>query len=313
MTTLPAEEAEFCRRHLTVCAGNGYHAFPMPPGTKRTYWKGWSRWCEIAPTLEQVDRWSDRHAHYGIALACGSSCIGIDIDEEDETRANLLHSLASAHLGDTPLVRFGRDPRRVLVYRVLGGSIASRTICPVELIGDGRYFVAHGIHPGTGRPYRWHDGGPEHHCLADLPVASLERLRDFFECVKTVYGIPAEEPAEPIAVERTVRSHVVAALRAPRSRPRSKAPRASEQWSLDDQLGVVDGREAYLAAKIYEAFCNGAVGANAIADVAWSEFKRTADLTRPKRDGSQPWSRGDAQRKAQALLRRASDRPTAGR
>jgi hypothetical protein len=69
-------------------------------------------------------------------------------------------------LGDTPLVRYGRRPRAMLVYR-MATPFRSRRVGPLDAMGSGRQFVAFGIHPITGQPYEWEGASP-----ADTPMAA---------------------------------------------------------------------------------------------------------------------------------------------
>lgn len=301
------DSAAFCRRHLAAIAGNGYHAFPIPPARKRTHWTGWTAWCRTEPRPDQIARWVDKHGHYGLALACGHAHFAIDIDEEDPGRAGDLHALAAALLGTTALVRIGRAPRRVLVYRVAGAPVASRRLAPaVELIGDGRYVLAHGIHPDLGQPYVWPEGAPQTVPLADLPAPDAAQLAAFAEAVAGFYDLPAPAPV-------AVRPPVAAAM--PIGRPskpaasRMRVARADPRWVLDAHGRVCDGREAYLAIQVYQAYREHGSDADAetIASAAWARFSASADLTRPRRDGGRAWRRADALGKAHALLRRQPD------
>ena len=305
MIPLAPDSTDFCRRHLATIAANGFHAFPIPPSSKRTHWSGWTRWCQSAPRPDQIARWADKQGHYGLALACGHACLAIDIDDEDAGRAGDLHALASALLGATPLVRFGRAPRRVLIYRVAGGNVASRRLAPkVELIGDGRYVVAHGVHPDLGRPYVWPERSPESVPLAEVPAPDAEAIAAFAEAVAGVYDLPTSEPV--VAPQPLVAS--LRALAPSRLVPsRASFVRPDPRWVLDASRRVCDGREAYLAAQVYRAFreADGDADAEGIASAAWARFCATADLTRARRDGGRPWRRPDALAKAHALLRRS--------
>ncbi len=83
MASLLSCAAAFCATLLTAIAANGYHAFPIPRGTKRTSWKGWTHWCSTPPTAEEIAQWVQKYPRYGIAFACGHACFAVDIDEED--------------------------------------------------------------------------------------------------------------------------------------------------------------------------------------------------------------------------------------
>jgi hypothetical protein len=62
-------------------------------------------------------------------------------------------------LGETPLVRYGRKPRMMMVYR-MATPFRSRRVGPLDAMGSGRQFVAFGIHPVTGQPYEWETVSP---------------------------------------------------------------------------------------------------------------------------------------------------------
>ncbi len=310
MTLSPeSDETAFCRQHLAAVAASGFHAFPIRPGTKKAEWRGWSSWCRHPPRPDQITRWRERHGHYGLAVATGQTCIAIDSDDEDPYRAAEVAALADAALGPTPLVRVGRPPRWVRVYRPGTTPMRSRRLAPtVELIADGRYFVAHGIHPGTGQPYTWPDGAPETCPLAAVPVVRTDQIARFAALLAGLYGVPvpaldggdaadmSEGPpstGRPGARGRTARYTI---------RPDLPHPRNA-------QGRICDGREAYLARCVYAAFCAGATEAADIADAAWARFAATTDLTRGKHDGPHPWIYADALIKAQALLARGKPRP----
>lgn len=305
------DSADFCRRHLAAIARNGFHAFPIPPARKRTHWTGWTTWCRTPPRPDQIARWIDKHGHYGLALACGNTCLAIDIDEEDAGRAGDLHALAAALLGATPLVRIGRAPRRVLIYRVAGSPVASRRLAPaVELIGDGRYVLAHGIHPDLGQSYAWPERAPEAMPLADLPAPDAAALAAFAEAVAGFYDLPTSPvEAPPVTAGEPIGQSVKLARR------QINVVRPDPRWVLDAQDRVCDGREAYLAVQVYRAYreLEPEADAEAIASAAWARFSTTADLTRSRRDGGRAWRRTDALAKANALLRRQPDERVAQR
>lgn len=301
------DSVAFCRRHLAAFAGHGFHAFPIPPARKRTHWSGWTAWCRTPPRPDQVARWIEQQGHYGLALACGHAHFAVDIDEEDPGRAGDLHALAAALLGATPLVRIGRAPRRVLIYRVAEAPVASRRLAPaVELIGDGRYVLAHGIHPDLGQPYAWPERAPETVPLADLPAPDAAGLAAFAEAVAGFYDLPtASAAAQPVVATAPIERSGSSRIRVARPDPR---------WTLDAHGRVCDGREAYLAAQVYRAYreLEPHADAETIAGAAWTRFCDTADLTRPRRDGGRPWRRVDALARAHALLRRQPIRANRG-
>ena len=75
----------------------------------------------------------------------------------DERHVARLVKLAEQILGDTPLHRFG-SKGLMLCYRndtpIRKITVAAKG-AKVELLGTGQQFVAFGLHPDTGAPYRW--------------------------------------------------------------------------------------------------------------------------------------------------------------
>jgi hypothetical protein len=73
-------------------------------------------------------------------------------------------------LGDTPALRIGKPPKRLLVYRTREPFAGIRR-APLEVLCLGQQFVAYAEHPDTGQPYAWPDEG-----LADLDIESLPEI-----------------------------------------------------------------------------------------------------------------------------------------
>lgn len=300
----------YCANHLSKVVANGYHAFPIKPGVKKAHWKGWTRWCQKPPRPDQVTRWAERHNHYGLAIAAGYACIAIDSDEEDPGRAAEVEALANATLGSSPLVRIGRAPRWVRVYRPCTAPMRSRQLAPaVELIAARRYFVAHGIHPGTGQPYTWPDRAPETCPLADVPVVGVNQIARFAALLAGLYGLPVPVLDYDEGAADTSEGPPDAGTPGGRARATRHYVQPYLPYPRDAQGRVCEGREAYLTRCVYAAFCAGATEAADIADAAWARFAATADLARGKRGGERPWTHADALGKARALLARNKPRP----
>lgn len=140
----------------------GFPILPIQPGTKkpgvfrRGAWRdypAWSRHCERDTTENEIDVWGD-WPDAGIGIAAGK-VIGIDIDVlSDPQLAKRIEVLAREMLGDTPALRIGRAPKRLLVYRA-DQPFRGFKLPPIEVLGVGQQFIAYGIHPDTGQPYDW--------------------------------------------------------------------------------------------------------------------------------------------------------------
>ena len=151
---------------------NGYPIIPIQPGTKKPGchrgggWRDypdWTRHAARATTeleLAQWRGWPDA----GIGIV-GGAVAAVDIDIADDAElAHRIERLARERLGDTPALRIGRPPKRLLVYRTAAPFKGIKRH-PLEVLCLGQQFVAYAIHPATGRPYEW----PEEN-LADLDL-----------------------------------------------------------------------------------------------------------------------------------------------
>lgn len=157
---------------------NGYAILPIAPGTKkpgqfaRAAWHDypqWNRHASRATTEFEVATWSS-WPDCGVGIV-GGAVVAIDIDiAEDGDLALRMEQLARERLGDTPALRIGKPPKRLLVYRTREPFAGIRR-APLEVLCLGQQFVAYAEHPDTGQPYAWPDEG-----LADIDIESLPEI-----------------------------------------------------------------------------------------------------------------------------------------
>ena len=156
---------------------HGYAVLPIMPGTKKPgrymagMWRdypGWNRHSVRPTTDHELAIWSD-WPDAGIGIVTGS-IIGIDIDVQAPGLATRLGHLAREMLGQTPLLRIGQAPKRLLVYRS-AQPLKGIKAHPLELLGLGQQFVAFAEHPDTHKPYLWPDESP-----ADVPADQLPEV-----------------------------------------------------------------------------------------------------------------------------------------
>ena len=168
----------FMDRFGARLVANGYPIIPIQPGTKKPGchrgggWRDYPDWTRHAARttteleLAQWRRWPDA----GIGIV-GGAVAAVDIDIADDAElAHGIERLARERLGDTPALRIGRPPKRLLVYRTIAPFKGIKRH-PLEVLCLGQQFVAYAIHPATGRPYDW----PEE-SLADLDLQSLPAI-----------------------------------------------------------------------------------------------------------------------------------------
>ena len=176
----------FMTRYGDRLIAGGFPFLPIVPGEKfpgrfeRGAWlpyKGWTRHAARATTAHELAIWK-QWPDAGIGIPCGLVA-GVDIDVSDDIDlAERLQSLAFELLGETPAVRIGNAPKRMLVYRT-DAPFKGIKAHPLEVLCQGQQFVAYAIHPGTGRPYEWPVRSLADLTLADLPVITEAQARAF--------------------------------------------------------------------------------------------------------------------------------------
>lgn len=166
---------------------NGYPILPIMPGAKcpgrftRGHWTGypdWSRHCQRETKPFELGVWK-QWPGCGIGIACGHA-VAFDIDIHEQDLAEELQGKALSELGDTPAIRIGMAPKRLLVYRAKKPFKPIKRH-PLEILASGSQFVAYGIHPETGRSYSWPFEELADTPFDDLPVIDEEQARAFLD------------------------------------------------------------------------------------------------------------------------------------
>lgn len=163
----------------------------------------------------------------GVGIKTGQGLVLIDADTIHEDRAAIIKAEIEQRLGVLP-VRIGRYPKAGYLVRTDPGFQYARVefgerdgkgrlLERVEILSEGRQFVAEGIHPGTLQPYRWPTGLPPY---AELPYASADALSGLLAALRPllpqsgeliVEGAAGEYDqaalaGDPVMVERAVRA-----------------------------------------------------------------------------------------------------------
>jgi hypothetical protein len=148
----------------------------------------WSGFDFVAheSTGTDVSRWNAMGA--GVGIKTGNGLVLIDADTINIEWADIIKcAIEDANL--ILPVRIGRAPKVGYVIRTdpdfkytmfeFGPKRADGKRDRIEILAEGKQFVAQGIHPGTGEPYRWPGGVP---ALEDVPFAPtlvLTTLMDY--------------------------------------------------------------------------------------------------------------------------------------
>ena len=117
-------------------------------------------WQNRPETALKFDQFPDAN----IGVVCGGihNVIAVDIDVLSETVAEIIRTITEDMLGTAP-ERIGAAPKTLFVYRCTTAiskiktsiyDIGGGDAC-VEVLAEGQQFVASGIHPNTGKSYRW--------------------------------------------------------------------------------------------------------------------------------------------------------------
>jgi hypothetical protein len=194
---------------------NGYPVLPIMPGTKkpgqfkRGAWRDYPGWIKhgTRPTSEHElivwSGWPDA----GIGIPTGT-VIGVDIDVRDAATASRLEQLTREMLGDTPAVRFGMPPKRLLVYHA-ADPLSGMKAHPIEVLGLGQQFVAFADHPDTKRPYDWPQESPADLPSESLPLVDEATIRAFLNQAQAL--VPPELRPGRLPGKATARGAAVAA------------------------------------------------------------------------------------------------------
>lgn len=133
------------------------------PGTRGRdgFWSSYD-WNSHEADEADLERWHAMGA--GVGVKTGAGLVAIDADTLDPDHARVIRDLVEARFGRLP-VRVGNYPKALYLLRVDGpfqyrriefGERDARGVPDrVELLSDGKQFVAEGIHQKTGRPYEW--------------------------------------------------------------------------------------------------------------------------------------------------------------
>jgi RecA-family ATPase len=143
-------------------------------------------------TPEEISKWPGGNS--GIDTKFDPGC---DIDFDDAEAAAGIEAAARDWFdgrGTIP-VRFGRAPRRALLFRasVPFSKIIAKFIAPngskhkIEFLGAGQQIIVAGIHPDTGARYAWHaDLAPWNMKRADLVEIDEAEAHAFLDYVADV-------------------------------------------------------------------------------------------------------------------------------
>lgn len=161
-------------------------------------WRSFN-WMAHETTEADLDRWGAMGA--GVGLKLGAGLVAVDIDSLDKTIVLQVIRLAREMLGAAQ-VRIGAYPKSALLfacaedvpYQRVEFTGAGGAQERVEILGEGRQIVVHGIHPRTGKPYQWFDSSGNAIEYPSFPTIAItaEQLDAF--CQRLSETLPAATP-----------------------------------------------------------------------------------------------------------------------
>ena len=161
----------------------GWRPLPGYADTKRPSIKSWqtynSRQWEEDELREMMAGQGQLEGEI-VCLAVQKEIVAIDLDLEDEELAAHAGKCALQYLGLTPLVRIGREPRKLLIYRN-DGTIRSRKLHPIEVFAGSGQIVGFGFHAKARRDYLWPKLSPLDLAVDDpsIPQINQHQLDQF--------------------------------------------------------------------------------------------------------------------------------------
>lgn len=168
------------RSSIAARARAGQDPRGKSPGVRREdgTWTG-MQFVAMESREEDLDVWHAMGASVGVKT--GQGLIAVDIDTKDRHAAERIYKLAAEHLGPAS-VRFGQRPKCLLLYeapestpyRRVSFSTDTEDRAAVEILSEGRQFVARGIHPKTGSEYAWPQGTPRRNALSRITTDDLD-------------------------------------------------------------------------------------------------------------------------------------------
>lgn len=256
-------------------------------------WFGFD-WVPYECDEPDLTRWAAMGAGVGIKTGLqpdGSTLLGIDADTLDTDHAKIILDRVGAALGDL-FVRVGNYPKALYLCRVNGPfqyarvefgqrDASNRLMDRVEVLSDGRQFVAEGVHPKTGKTYAWPKGVPAY---ADLPVFTPDQITALLASLRPLLPAASEliiEGATTAISQGSLRGELEAVRRAVAATPNNHNTFPSRESYRDYGYAIKAALPDHPseAFDIFATWCEGWAGPDGesndidIVEADWARMK----------------------------------------
>lgn len=254
------------------------------PGIKGEtgYWFSFD-WLKHTTSAADLDKWASMGA--GLGIRTGSGLLAIDADTMDLGCAVAIEKIVEKHFGATP-IRIGRHPKalyliatseEILYQRIdFGDPDEHGNYERVELLTGKQQFVAHGIHPKTGQPYKWIEPLVP---FAALPAATSSDIAAFMQELSETLPLASQLKSEGSAHDYN-QSDFTGSVEHVRKAVEAMPNSSTDFPSREDYLSVGYAIKAALPDDEYEAFeifsdwCDKWDGGENHPDIIASDWRR---------------------------------------
>lgn len=167
---------------------------PLPTKGKEPHVTGWPDLVKVSDA--DIRKWDSEYSDHCNTGVNGRRCPGLDIDLSNQEAAEAIEQLAHERFEEhgVILVRIGRAPRLLIPLRTdepfdktkrlfvpanAIHPITEKDCHAIEVLADGAQWIAYGVHPDTGKPYRWPRGELTSTKREDLPYVRAEDIEQF--------------------------------------------------------------------------------------------------------------------------------------
>jgi hypothetical protein len=162
---------------------------PVPVHGKAAILPRWNELCTKRWDRAGLTATLPDYVGYACGIAVDDEHAALDIDIIEHRLAHEVAVLANRTFGRTPLIRIGRQPKTVRLYRCQPcADIRSRRLHPVDLLAGSGQIVAFGWHPDTQLPYRWPKASPLTVAAdsVEIPLIDAAQIAHFIAATETL-------------------------------------------------------------------------------------------------------------------------------